>query len=149
MPALVSSAPATAHPTHPAALWFTSLVCAMTVLDAHVVGIVLPALSRALGGGVQRRVALLGAINNAGAAAGALAAGFVLIPRLGMNGSIWVAMAASAIAAASVGGVLRLRSSDRDEDDTLYECDCFRVVRFPDDEGQVQVCITFNANGID
>ena len=48
MPALVSSAPATAHPTHPAALWFTSLVCAMTVLDANVVGIVLPALSRAL-----------------------------------------------------------------------------------------------------
>ena len=48
MPALVSSAPATGHPTHPAALWFTSLVCAMTVLDANVVGIVLPALSRAL-----------------------------------------------------------------------------------------------------
>lgn len=39
--------------------------------------------------------------------------------------------------------------SDRDEDETLYECDCFRVVRFTDDEGQVQVCITFNANGID
>jgi spermidine synthase len=40
------------------------------------------------------------ALNTAGAAAGALLAGFVLIPRIGVTGTTWVGVAVSAVAAA-------------------------------------------------
>ena len=43
------------------------------------------------------------AVNTAGAAAGALVAGFVLIPTIGVSGTTWVGIAASALA---IGGVL-------------------------------------------
>lgn len=39
--------------------------------------------------------------------------------------------------------------SHRDDEDTLYECDCFRVVRFVDDEGGANVSISFYDHGID
>ena len=39
--------------------------------------------------------------------------------------------------------------SERDDDDTLYECDCFRVVRFTDDEGTANVSISFYDHGLD
>lgn len=48
-------------------------------------------------------------VNTIGAAAGAMLAGFVLIPSIGMSGTIYVAMAASGIAAASVFAVLRTK----------------------------------------
>lgn len=51
-------------------------------------------------------------VNTAGAAVGALLAGFVFIPRLGMSGSVWVAMAGSALAAACVAAVLRFHPAD-------------------------------------
>src|SRR6478736_1571175 len=47
-------------------------------------------------------------VNTVGAAAGALLAGFVLIPSIGMSGSVYVAMAASAVAASCVSAVLLL-----------------------------------------
>src|SRR5689334_6535682 len=53
-------------------------------------------------------------LNTVGAAAGALLAGFVLIPAVGMADSIYIAMAASAIAAVSVFIVSR-RVSDEPE----------------------------------
>jgi hypothetical protein len=39
--------------------------------------------------------------------------------------------------------------SQRDDEDTLYECDCFRVVRFVDDDGAANVSISFYDHGID
>ena len=57
-------------------------------------------------------------VNTAGAAVGALLAGFVLIPSIGMSGSVYVAMAASAMAASCVGAVLLLSA---DEDQTVVE----------------------------
>lgn len=59
-------------------------------------------------------------VNTAGAAVGSLLAGFVLIPRLGMSGTIYVAMAATSIAAVCVLIALRfdaLESSGPDERD--------------------------------
>ena len=41
-------------------------------------------------------------VNTVGAAAGSMLAGFVLIPSIGMSGTIYVAMAGTAIAALSV-----------------------------------------------
>jgi spermidine synthase len=49
-----------------------------------------------------RRTGWLYAVNTAGAATGALAAGFVLIPRIGLSGTTRVGIAASAVAALSV-----------------------------------------------
>lgn len=39
--------------------------------------------------------------------------------------------------------------SQRDDEDVLYECDCFRIVRFVDDEGAVNVSISFFDHGLD
>ncbi len=49
---------------------------------------------------------LLYAVNTAGAAGGALLAGFVLIPSVGLSGATWVGIGASLAAAAAVGLVL-------------------------------------------
>ncbi len=61
------------------------LVAAAAVL----MGGTLPALTRAVhaDGGLERTVARLYAVNNAGAALGALGAGFILIPRMGLTGA--------------------------------------------------------------
>ena len=50
-------------------------------------------------------------VNTVGAAVGAMLAGFVLIPSLGINATIYVAMAGTGIAAASVIAVLLLNPS--------------------------------------
>lgn len=52
-------------------------------------------------------------VNTAGAAVGAMLAGFVLIPSIGMSGTIWVAIAGTTIAALCVLFVL---AADRAED---------------------------------
>ena len=39
--------------------------------------------------------------------------------------------------------------SNRDDEETLYECDCFRVVRFVDDEGTANVSVSFFDHGLD
>lgn len=36
-----------------------------------------------------------------------------------------------------------------DDDETLYECDCFRVVQYTDDEGSTNVSIYFVDRGVD
>jgi spermidine synthase len=51
-------------------------------------------------------------VNTVGATAGSLLAGFVLIPSIGMSGTIAVALAGTTVAAACVLGVLRLDSFD-------------------------------------
>ena len=61
---------------------------------------------------VGPRVALLYAANTAGAVLGTLAAGFVLLPALGLRGTVWVGVAVNAavfaIAAALSRGSARL-----------------------------------------
>ena len=37
----------------------------------------------------------------------------------------------------------------RDDEDIMYECECFRVVRFLDDEGSANVSISFFDHGLD
>lgn len=39
--------------------------------------------------------------------------------------------------------------SHRDDEEILYECECFRVVRFVDDEGSANVSISFFDHGVD
>jgi hypothetical protein len=39
--------------------------------------------------------------------------------------------------------------SHREDEETLYECDCFRVVRFVDDESSPNVSISFFDHGVD
>ena len=39
--------------------------------------------------------------------------------------------------------------SQRDDEEILYECDCFRIVRFVDDEGSANVSISFFDHGVD
>lgn len=39
--------------------------------------------------------------------------------------------------------------TQREEDDVLYECDCFRIVRFVDDQGSANVSISFFDHGLD
>jgi len=62
-----------------------------------------------------RQTSALYFVNTAGAAAGALLAGFVLIPSLGINATIYVAMAGSALAAISVLAVLWLAPAEGTE----------------------------------
>lgn len=39
--------------------------------------------------------------------------------------------------------------TQREDDDILYECDCFRIVRFVDDEGSANVSISLFDHGLD
>ena len=39
--------------------------------------------------------------------------------------------------------------SQRDDEEILYECECFRIVRFVDDEGSANVSISFFDHGLD
>ncbi|MFP6664145.1 MAG: hypothetical protein VCC00_08105 [Deltaproteobacteria bacterium] len=39
--------------------------------------------------------------------------------------------------------------TDRAEEDVLYECECFRILRFIDDEGQANITISFFDHGLD
>ena len=55
------------------------------------------------------------AANTLGAAAGAVLAGFVLIPALGLSGSTWVAVALNAIAAAGAFAIARNATVDEPE----------------------------------
>jgi spermidine synthase len=86
---------------------------ALVALAATLMGGTLPTLARAVDAarGLERGVALLGAFNNAGGAAGALLAGFVLLPALGLTGAshflaglgVFIAAAAAALAVPSAG----------------------------------------------
>lgn len=39
--------------------------------------------------------------------------------------------------------------TQREDEDILYECDCFRIVRFVDEEGTANVSISFFDHGLD
>jgi spermidine synthase len=72
--------------------------CALGVLliPTTLMGGTLPVLSRFVanrGEGVSRRIGMLYAVNTAGAVVGTAAAGFLLLPRLGMTRALWVAAA--------------------------------------------------------
>jgi spermidine synthase len=61
-----------------------------------------------------QRGGMLYALNSAGAAIGAIVAGFVLIPAIGVSGTTYVAIAASLTAAALVGVIVRSGAADPD-----------------------------------
>lgn len=63
-------------------------------------------------GQAARRSGTLYALNTAGAAVGALLAGFVLIPSVGLSGATFIGAAGSLVAAAAVAIVLRTATKD-------------------------------------
>jgi len=69
---------------------------ALLLLQAFLIGGTLPALCRAAGGEAQASVGRVYAVNSAGAAAGCLAAGFWLLPALGLSLSFPAAAALNA-----------------------------------------------------
>jgi predicted membrane-bound spermidine synthase len=84
----------------------TALVLFLTLLvPTFVMGLSFPLLARAVAvdlSGTPRVVGRLYAWNTLGAAAGALTAPWVLIPRFGLEQSLWIAAAGNGICAAAV-----------------------------------------------
>lgn len=84
-------------------------VCfAMVFLPAAALGATFPLAVRWIAAGREDRARLGGtlyALNSAGAAAGALLAGFVLIPARGVSGTTWVGVGASLFAVACVATI--------------------------------------------
>jgi spermidine synthase len=79
-------------------------------LPAGLLGITLPLLTRytvRLDRDVGRKVALLYGLNMLGAALGATAAGFLLLPSVGLNGTVWIGAAINLAIFAVVAGPLR------------------------------------------
>ena len=70
---------------------------------------------------VGPRVALLYAVNTAGAVVGTVAAAFVLLPALGLNGTVWVGVAVNALVFVIAAGLARDRrdSTGSDEADSV------------------------------
>jgi MFS family permease len=81
-------------------------VCLVLVfVPATALGATFPMAIRWFASEAPNRASASGALyalNTAGAAIGAVLAGFVLIPRIGVSGTTWVAVAASLLAAALV-----------------------------------------------
>ncbi|TBR17862.1 hypothetical protein EPO15_16040, partial [bacterium] len=94
-----------------AAPWALSVPAGLVLVAfaATLMGGTLPALSRAMDPtrGLERGVAVLGAFNNAGGAVGALLAGFVLLPSLGLTGAshFWAGVGVLTAAVASATAV--------------------------------------------
>ncbi|MEO7133534.1 MAG: fused MFS/spermidine synthase [Vicinamibacterales bacterium] len=87
----------------------------MVMLPALALGATFPMAIRWLARGSTepaRQSSTLYFVNTIGAAAGSVLAGFVLIPSIGMSGTIYVAMAATTIAALSVLTVLLIEPFD-------------------------------------
>lgn len=86
-------------------------VCLVLVfVPAAALGATLPMAVRFFAQGAKdggQRAGALYTVNTIGAAAGALLAGFVLIPALGLRGTVWIAVTASVAAAAVAVVVLR------------------------------------------
>ena len=82
----------------------TAVILSLTLLlPTFLMGLSLPLLARALAdslGITPRVIGMLYALNTLGAAAGAFAAPWVLIPRVGLEGSLWVAAALNLTCAA-------------------------------------------------
>ena len=68
---------------------------------------------------VGPRVALLYAINTAGAVFGTLGAAFVLLPALGLNGTVWVGVAVNMLVFAIAAGLARGRRDSTRVDATI------------------------------
>ncbi|MGE3888045.1 MAG: fused MFS/spermidine synthase [Vicinamibacterales bacterium] len=62
-----------------------------------------------------RQSGVLYALNTAGAAVGAMLAGFVLVPAIGISGATWVGITGSVVAALAVAVVTRNRADGRGE----------------------------------
>ncbi len=39
--------------------------------------------------------------------------------------------------------------TEREEEDLLYECECFRILRFIDEEGRANMMVSFFDHGMD
>ncbi len=89
---------------------------AMVCVPAIALGATFPLAIRWYASGStspEQPTALLYFLNTAGAAAGAVLAGFVLIPSIGMSGATWVAMAGSALAGVCALALARTDAADR------------------------------------
>lgn len=90
---------------------------AMILIPALALGATFPVSVRWFAGGRDKPARAGGglyAVNTAGAAAGALLAGFVLIPAIGVSGSTLVGIAASVTAVAVVLALLLMHHDDED-----------------------------------
>ncbi|MFZ5862563.1 MAG: fused MFS/spermidine synthase [Nitrospirota bacterium] len=79
-----------------------ALVAAILAVPTVLMGATLPVVSRAVASGtgtIARRVSVLYAVNTAGAIAGAVGTGFVLLPAIGVTRTIWIAAAGNLVAA--------------------------------------------------
>ena len=68
---------------------------------------------------VGPRVALLYAINTAGAVCGTVAAAFVLLPALGLNRTVWVGVAVNALVFVIAAALARGRRDSASQDETV------------------------------
>ncbi|MCG8457115.1 MAG: hypothetical protein MI919_12615, partial [Holophagales bacterium] len=85
---------------------------AVLFLPTGLMGATLPLLARHAvrrEGQIGSRIALLYGMNTVGAAAGALASAFLLLPALGLGHTIWIAAALNLLVAALAAGFLRDR----------------------------------------
>jgi spermidine synthase len=90
----------------------------MVMLPALALGATFPMAIRWFARGSAepaRQSSTLYFVNTAGAAAGSMLAGFVLIPAIGMTGTVYVAMGGTAIAALAVLAVIRMTRDDPPE----------------------------------
>jgi len=99
----------------PATRLATCLV--MVFIPAAALGATFPMAIRwfaSESGQPARRSGVLYALNTAGAAVGAMLAGFVLIPAIGISGATWMGIAGSTVAALAVVMVIRTEPSGDD-----------------------------------
>jgi predicted membrane-bound spermidine synthase len=91
-----------------------ALAFAVLVPPTFLMGASLPAVAESAGGGplMARRVAWLYAVNTLGGVAGTLLAGFVLVERLGLAGTLWTGAAGSALVGAFALAISRARGPE-------------------------------------
>ncbi|MDH4016754.1 MAG: fused MFS/spermidine synthase, partial [Actinomycetota bacterium] len=125
--AVPDAPPAAGHAVN--ALFYLVAAFAVLIVPTALMGATLPLLAREAihrQRDVGPRIAVLYAMNTAGAVAGTLLAGFWLLPALGLSGTVWIAVAANAavfVAAASVG--LRSRPGRDSDAATRIEAPAF------------------------
>ena len=104
----------------------------LMLVPSLALGATFPVAVRCTGSASWRTTLSAGALyaaNTAGAAVGALVAGFVLIPAIGVSGSILVGVASTAVASATAFLLWMVRREDEDEDEDEREAVDNRATR--------------------
>lgn len=97
-------------------LYYLASAFVALAVPTTLMGATLPVLARhAVRADVDigRRIGLLYAVNTAGAVCGALLAGFVLLPALGLRGTLWVGVALNLLVFVLAAGLTRVSGASR------------------------------------